>query len=264
VAYSNLTWKSASLDAADATSYTFSAKDIGTAASDRWVIVAAQIGSGNAATVSTIGGIAATSIVNGSGLSLGNNLDGAIAIANVPTGTTADIVVTGGSSPGGCFMGYWTVNMTSGTAQDTGAAGDTTGSAASIGASIDIPTNGFCVALCGNQLISAVTHSIDSSFTEMAEPTEDGGARNVAFAQREVTSSFSGTVTSTWAGGTSTLYILLASFEGGSPPGHPAAKRMGGVRHSHDFRGNQGRGSVKVWRQALSGLLLPARGLVRA
>jgi hypothetical protein len=98
-------WQSAT-NSADLTIYTFSAQPIGTAAEGRRVVVG--IGTNSTRTVSsvTIGGVSAsidaTHFVSG---------DGRVAIASavVPTGTTADVVVTLDSGALGCGIGVWTL-----------------------------------------------------------------------------------------------------------------------------------------------------------
>lgn len=81
---------------ADASSYTFSAVGIGTASSDRTVIVAAfSRNSGNTASISsvTVGGSAATERASANyNISGGSSVCGLYTIP-YPTGTTADIVV---------------------------------------------------------------------------------------------------------------------------------------------------------------------------
>ena len=92
---------------ANASSYTFSGVDIGTAATDRVVIVYVSFQNASA-TISgvTIGGVTATIDVQGGGTN-GNNRNG-WARAVVPTGTTADIVVTAiNAVPKSCGIGVY-------------------------------------------------------------------------------------------------------------------------------------------------------------
>ncbi len=84
-----LSYRTNATDNTDASTYTFAAADIGTAASDRYVVVG--FAARNQATITsiTVGGIAATLV------KLQGNTDvAALYIAAVPTGATADIVVT--------------------------------------------------------------------------------------------------------------------------------------------------------------------------
>ncbi len=89
----------ATSDSANATIYTFATQNIGVAAGDRY-IVAAIIGrkSGASTTISTvtIGGVSAaiTQVTNAPA----NTNVAALAIAAVPTGTTASVVVTFGAA----------------------------------------------------------------------------------------------------------------------------------------------------------------------
>jgi hypothetical protein len=87
-------------DPTDATSYTFAAQNLGTAASDRYITVVTigrKTGTSNCTTPSalTIGGVSA-SYINHRGNAVSNCNVVAIHKALVPTGTTGDIVITWG------------------------------------------------------------------------------------------------------------------------------------------------------------------------
>ncbi|RWM28490.1 hypothetical protein [Mesorhizobium sp.] len=101
---------------------TFSGVDIGTANADRQVIVMFSARTATVATVSsvTIGGVAATPVVG-----IVGNAGAQIAVyrANVPSGTTADVVVRlSASSTDGTIHVYRVVPRTTGTPVDSGSA----------------------------------------------------------------------------------------------------------------------------------------------
>lgn len=101
----SLSYRSSQMSVASDTTQTFFGMDIGSAAADRIVIVG--VGqpalNGHSITGVTIGGIAATLAVQDSTFS---NHNDAVYYASVPTGTTADIVVTmdGGNNFVGIFV----------------------------------------------------------------------------------------------------------------------------------------------------------------
>jgi hypothetical protein len=89
---SQATYVSTASSTANQSTYTFSGQSIGTAASNRYVVVAATGGSASSRTISscTVGGAATTRVANVSGFECA-----AIFITNAPvtTGTTADVVI---------------------------------------------------------------------------------------------------------------------------------------------------------------------------
>lgn len=133
------------------TSYTFTSQAIGTAASDRDVIVLVKLSGDVAASISgvTIGGVSATVISYNGGSSGASKA--AIAIAPVPTGTTATVVVSLSGGQGfECGIGVYTANNINLTAYDSGhAAGVGTNPAPNV--SINIPSSGFTIGVVGTQ-----------------------------------------------------------------------------------------------------------------
>jgi len=118
VGFKEITYITTASDATDLTTYTFSTQSIGDANSSRKVIVGVH-GSINFQTVSTVtvGGISATILVQEATL----GIVAAIAIAEVPTGTTADVVVTFTGAMDRCAIGIWrAVGSISMTPIDTG------------------------------------------------------------------------------------------------------------------------------------------------
>lgn len=99
-----LTYQTSTSDSTNASSYTFTAQAIGTAAADRYVIVGAA-GSNTASEPSsvTVGGVSATKAVG----TAGGNHSAGLWVALVTSGSTADIVVTWPGSIDRCAIGVW-------------------------------------------------------------------------------------------------------------------------------------------------------------
>jgi len=142
--------------------YTFNSCPIGTATSDRLVVVCAMINAVSSTTYGisgvTIGGVAATLAVSSS---LGKN--SAIYYRLVSTGTTANVVVTlsGSGTPGRCAAGIFTVKgYTNATPEFVGSAYSDT-SVASVSVPINVSSGAAAVACCyvGNNGTSTATWS---------------------------------------------------------------------------------------------------------
>lgn len=103
----SLTYTDSAGSAGDLSTYTFSTKAIGTAASDRWVIVgvAARAGSKKVATSVTVGGVSAILLAT---TNQGFD-DISFWAANVTTGTTGDVVVNFDGSMSRCGVLLWTI-----------------------------------------------------------------------------------------------------------------------------------------------------------
>src|SRR3990167_2651308 len=112
----------AAVDTTEATIYTFSSQSLGTAAADRYIVVAiAARGLGTTRTISsvTVGGVSATINVQTPNITSNTSLTG-IVIAAVPTGTTGDIVITFDAQMLRCGIGLYRVtNLVSATPTDT-------------------------------------------------------------------------------------------------------------------------------------------------
>lgn len=148
-----LTYIDETTDLSNASEYTFSGASIGTAASDRRVHVLVMGEGGNPATLTsaTVGGIAATINVQRSS----GDLTTAIITAAVPTGTTADIVLTFFASKNSANIGvYRSVGLTSNTAVDT----DSSASDPATATLTSLP-GGFCIGLCCSTIGTTVTWS---------------------------------------------------------------------------------------------------------
>lgn len=200
-----LTFQTSAVNSANLTTYTFSAQAIGTAAADRYVIVGISYGN-NSATVSsvTIGGVSATSIVVAAGTAGGwGTIGAAIFIANVPTGTTADVVVTLSAGQNRCGIGVWSATGMSGTT-----ASATNSSSASPGsASITIPTGGFGIAVASIAENSAPLVSWTNA-TERYDSDVEAGS----FVQSGADTSSSGsvTITATYSAASGPILVMAA------------------------------------------------------
>lgn len=132
-----------SIDTGSATTYTFSSQALGTAASDRKIVVGAfAVNAVKAVSSMTIGGVSASLVVAKTN-SGGEQIE--LWQAAVPTGTTGDVVVTWAGGQLGCGIGVFRIVGAESAAHDTG------GSAAAGAGSdtLDIPANGVAVGVAG-------------------------------------------------------------------------------------------------------------------
>lgn len=120
-----ITFQQSDEDSGDATQYTFAAQPIGTASATRRVVVTIGTNSTRTVTAVTIGGVSATLDATNT---LGGTAHLTIASAVVPSGTTADVVVTtdGGALALGMGIGVWTLSSGSPTGQVATGNGDPT------------------------------------------------------------------------------------------------------------------------------------------
>ena len=132
------------LDTSDATTYTFTSKAIGAAATGRLVVVALQTLNTSAISLSscTIGGISATII----GTATANNgsvfISTALAYAVVPTGTTATVAATWSTSTFRCYLGVWSAYGVSSSTPTTSA---TSAANPSVMSSINVSAGGIAI-----------------------------------------------------------------------------------------------------------------------
>ncbi len=154
------------------TTHTFSSKAIGTAAADRIVVVAVGASNSGGETVAsmTIGGISATKISDAQNTAGTSELWAAV----VPTGTTADIVVTfTGSNNGHCAISVFAVTNADSTASDTGSSTATPPST-----TLDIVNNGGAIGVAWNHDASAFTWT---GLNEVVEQATAFGRQTAAF-----------------------------------------------------------------------------------
>lgn len=164
-----LTFQTSDNSTVAGTSFTFSSKAIGPPSADRYVIVGIG-GNNGTATISsvTVGGISATQVVT---RQVSNSTTG-IYIANVPTGTTANIVINWSASQANTEIGIWSATgLSSGTANSSG------GSSANNGTiTLNTTTQGFALAVMFVNSNATITWTgLTSRFLQ--NPTvETGGA----------------------------------------------------------------------------------------
>jgi len=166
-----LTFQDISLDTVNRTVYTFSACAIGAEDGSRRVIVfVAGRAGGGTITGATIGGVTADIVVQVTNNAGGGNIAvSGIIIAAVPTGTTADVVVTfsTGQATGG--IGWWTARgMSSNTPIDSG-----TSVADPSTDTLATTYNGFCIAGMSDNVgsASATWTNVDEKFDTLMEAT---------------------------------------------------------------------------------------------
>lgn len=231
---------------------TFETRDIGTAASDRWVVVSFSC-NGLSTGACSIGGVSATKSVNTSlGVTIG------YIWAYVPTGTTADVLVT--SSSGGMSLhGIWAIT---GAVSISLVDSDFNVSLASASFDINVVTDGVTI---GSSLDGAGvgTNSWSAGLTNSGTLYTIGGpvSGRSGTATNGSTTSLTCTISGcasplTWAvsfepvaGSTAKLNSGLHHIDEGSPMG----KKTNGILHPIE------RGIVG-WRK---GLILPSRKIIR-
>lgn len=156
---------------ANETTYTFSSQNLGTADAGRYIVVAAHCNSGTTVGFGlssvTVGGVAATIVVQQNNASGGFSGCSALAIAAVPTGTTGNIVVTWSHGAARCeIQAYRLTGIASATPADTksSTASDPT-------ASLDVPAGGVAI---GAGCTSANTIATWTGLSEDSDAVVEG------------------------------------------------------------------------------------------
>lgn len=133
----------------DASTYTFVGENLGTAAADRHIIVAISSRRGGLDAINitsvTINGVAATITIQEDRnlVVTGNACIAALAIANVPTDTSGDIVIVLDQTMLRCAIGVFSAtNLDSITAHDSASAVGVDPST-----SLDVPDDGFAIGV---------------------------------------------------------------------------------------------------------------------
>lgn len=161
-----LSFLQSATDTTDTDVYTFASQNLGTASSDRHIIVttvARKAGTGFTLLSVTIGGVSAN-IVAQTTNTLTNSDTAAMVIANVPSGTTGDIVITWSTTVLRCAVGvYHATGIDSITAYDSDSS-----TAADPTVNLDIPEGGFTV---GGGLTAAATTASWTGLTENDDAT---------------------------------------------------------------------------------------------
>lgn len=186
-----LTYVTSTTNTVDGTSFTFSSHSIGTAAAGRLVVVAVGCrhpGGGTTITGVTFNGSGGTSVA----ASTSSVNPTAIFASTIASGTTANIVVSVGSSCGTCVISVYTITgLNSANANDT--LTDVSGSADPTG-TIDILQGGVLIATASSQnsttaTWTGVTENYDAQ-TESRTFTAGSASGLAAETNRTVTCAF--------------------------------------------------------------------------
>lgn len=201
------------VSAADASSYTYSSKSIGTAASGRRVHVGVSCVQSPAVTITslTIGGVSATQSVNLA--SSGNLSPISIYTLQVDTGTTATIVVNLSGVALSCGIGVWAsydLNSSTPTATQTSTGDPSTGL-------ISVEAGGVLIGYCGGYgspvptyTWTNLTETAPQGFDETVDATISVSHSGASDAFSTAQSSRSITCDPSSAG--STAGLVLAAF----------------------------------------------------
>ena len=202
-----LTHVGATADTSDLTAYTFSDHAIGDADSSRLVLVGI-LSNGGGALVSgvTVGGISGSLVVQ----NVADNSENVATIFQtaVPTGTTADIVVTHASSgQNGLVISVWSLVNANTTADDTADAG----LGNPLSSNLDVPAGGGAVGVAMNQ--NAVSWSW-VGLTDLGDHGPiDSGTMKVTSASKSFDDAQSAlAITATANASTSRQTMVLASW----------------------------------------------------
>lgn len=153
--------------------YTYSAADIGTASPSRVVVVALAYATGDIPSAITIGGVSATGVTY-----VSSSIGTGIWYANVPSGTTADIVFTKETTTANNFNFTWyTLNTNYITPYDTASSAEASGNR-----SVTIDSYGggaiiYVVSTRSDSTIDTATWTGTSTFTENANLVFAGTTR---------------------------------------------------------------------------------------
>lgn len=176
-------------DPANLTTYTFSSESLGAADANRYIIVGVVARKGGTTGCSitsvTIGGVSATEILDQANTDSNCDVAG-LYIANVPTGTTGDVVVTFGETMVRSAIGLWrAVNIDSPTPTDFSAS-----TASDPTYNIDVSAGGFAVGMCiSNSNSSATWSGVTENFDGTVESfiTYTGGSSSFESEQVDTT-----------------------------------------------------------------------------
>lgn len=189
-----------------ATTFTFSSQNLGTASSDRYIIVG--IGTRKAGTTGqinsvTVGGVSATIVGQTKATGDSNNSTAGMAIALVPTGTTGDVVVTMSEAFLRMGISLWSAtSLSSITPTDSG-----TSNASDPTDNLNISAGGFAIgySFAGSNVTATwtgLTENFDTNFQTNASHT---GA-----SQTFDTIQTGRTITADWTGGTTNAGVFAS------------------------------------------------------
>ena len=182
---------SSGVSTAGSSTYTFSGVALGTAATNRHVVIAATTAAGNASNGAsvTVGGASASLVVRASGA---DNTRAELWIASVPSGTTGDVVIVWSVAKDRCGYAAWAMYGANASASDTATDPDTTPSF-----TIDVPANGYLIAAAGfngsGTVPTATWTGVTENYDETTKPNsgQTGGSVALATAASGRTVSFS-------------------------------------------------------------------------
>ena len=196
----SVTFTDSSVNSSGATAYTFSSQAIGTASSDR--VVAVGVSAGNSAAginTLTVGGVSAVKAIDAT-----NSTETELWYASVPSGTTADIVVTFSSSKGRCGIGVWALTGVTG----VGATNTSTSSTATL--TVSGRAKDIILAVYGGKDHASVT------FTGLTEDYDEdisgAGSQYQAGGSKKLTATGSNTITVTPNTGATEVAAVSAVF----------------------------------------------------
>ena len=198
----SLTYLGTASDATNLITYTFASQGLGTPASDRQIIVLASGFTGpTSKTISsiTVAGVSATININTNGDYGYEGLG--IGIADVPTGTTGDVVVVFSGAMNSADIHLYRATGLSKTAHDTDS---NTGAPPSV--NLSVPDNGVAVSISHNRGGTA-------SWTGLTEGDDitDSQGYNESVASASGLSTSTLTITATWDPDSSSQ-LIAASF----------------------------------------------------
>lgn len=205
---------------ADLTTYTFSTQNLGTASSDRYIVVnaaAARSGGLTGAINSiTVQGISGSSVVQRTQDTNIANIQGLFIVA-VPTGTTGDVVVTFNGSCVRAGIALWAVTgIGSATAYDTATANDS-GVNPNPSNTIDCEADGIIIAASFINNAATTSGTAWTGVTEDYEQTVESNSRISGASDEFATLQTGLTITSAWTNSNAAAEasLVAASWSGG-------------------------------------------------
>ena len=164
-----ISFASSAISASDLTTYTFSAAALGTAASNRKIVVAASSAVSTTAIVSTltVNGVSATYITGSRVRHPDNERVIELWQADVPTGATGDVVVTFSSAENRCGIGVWAVYGAAAAAHATA-----TDNSSPYSQNVVVPTGGviigaaYSLTATSNAWTAPMVENYDQDMTE--------------------------------------------------------------------------------------------------
>ncbi len=189
---------------ASLTTYTFAGLAIGSVTATRRIVVSVQATTAALAAISvTVGGISATEVTGCSGYQSGEGWTIRMFIAEVPTGTTASIVVTVTGGATGCRLGAWALyDLLS--SVPTASAVDVTDP---VSMAVNVDAGGVAVAFAVSRFAMTWTGLTEDFDAVVASGQISGASLSFEAAQVPLTVTCSKT-----AGGSATFVANTASF----------------------------------------------------